>query len=152
MLSLPSTVCLFAFSVYSSFLFSLPLLRAFFPFSPALHLCFFCLLLSFFSSQSLSILSLPCPPSLRLTSLFVSLSQSSISFPFLLWVPLYSYLPLMSFHFSVFASAPAPPFRASPDRSLAQVANLPNSALFKETASSMSSNFSPTSSCDICGS
>ena len=92
-------------------------LRAFLPVSPTLHLCFFiCLFLSSFpqsQSQSLSTLSLSCSPSLILTSLFVSLSQSSTSFT-LLWVPLYSSLSLslVFFHFSVFASLPQPSFQS----------------------------------------
>lgn len=95
------------FSVYSSFLFLFASLRAFFPFSPALPLFLLPVSAFFPSSQSLSILSLPCPPSLRLTSLFVSLSQSSISFPFTLG-PTIFLSPSLSFHFSVFASLPQP--------------------------------------------
>ena len=138
------------FSVYSSFSFSLPLCVHFslsLLLSISVSSACFCLLSLI---QSLSILSLPCPPSLRLTSLFVSLSQSSISFPFTLG-PTIFFSPSQVFPFLCLClSAPAPPFRASPDRSLALVASLPNSALFKETTNVF--HFSPASSCDICGS
>lgn len=110
-LSLLQFVFFLPFSVYSSFLFSLPL-SCIFPFLSALHLCFFCLFLPSFPHLSLCpSLSLPLPSfSETYFSLCLSISIFHL-FPFYSWVPLYSYLPLMSFHFSSLPLCPSPSFQ-----------------------------------------